>query len=142
MSKLGGLFETNVTIDGFSRLDFDKKKVRKTMGVLGRDVRKEAKRLLSRRAISSAGEYPGKQTGRLQRSIKYKVSKSGFLVKIMPMKTAEMGDDFYPAFLFYGSKTNNLAPRGNFMVDALETRSPNARKVLLNTLENSLIPRK
>lgn len=140
MAQTGGWLETNVKIDGFTRLDFDKKKVRKTMGVLGRDIQKAARRLVSRRAVSAAGNYPGAQTGKLKRSIQYRVSKPGFLVRIMPFKTKDMVD-FYPAYLYYGSKKNNLAPRKNFMTDALEARSPHARQVLLKTLEDALIPR-
>lgn len=142
MAKQGSWLETNVTLDGFTRLDFDRKQVRKTMSNLGRDVQKAARKLISRKAISSAGEYPGKESGALQRSIKYRVSKPGFLVRIMPYKTPAMGKDFYPAFLHYGSRKNNLAVRGNFMADALESRSANARQVLQKTLETALIPRK
>ena len=141
MANMGDLLETNVTIQGHTRLDFDKKKVRKTMAVLGRDIQKTARKLVARKAISAAGEYPGKESGALQRSIKYKVSKPGFLVRIMPFKTADMGPDFYPAFLHYGVP-GRIKPRGNFMTDALEARSDNARKVLMNTLQDSLMPRK
>lgn len=135
------MFEVNVKLGGFSRIDFDKKKIRKTMRTLGRDVQKEARRLVARRAISGAGEYPGRQTGRLWRAIKYKVSKPGFLVKIMPAKTADM-KDYYPAFLLYGSKKRDLAPRKNYMTDALENRRSVARGALRNALKDSLVPRK
>lgn len=135
------MLEINVKLDGFSRIDFDSKKIRKTMRTLGRDVQKEARRLVARRAISGAGEYPGRQTGRLWRAIKYRVSKPGFLVKIMPGKTADM-KDFYPAFLLYGSKKRDLAPRKNYMTDALDNRRSVARGALRNALMDSLKPRK
>lgn len=135
------MFEINVKLEGFSRIDFDKKKIRKTMRVLGRDVQKAARRLVARRAVSGAGEYPGRQTGRLWRAIKYKVSKPGFLVKIMPAKTVDM-KDYYPAFLRYGSETRNIAPRRNYMTDALESRRGVARGALRNALMDSLKPRK
>lgn len=135
------MLEINVKLAGFSRIDFDKKKIRKTMRTLGRDVQKEARRLVARRAISGAGEYPGRQTGRLWRAIKYRVSKPGFLVKIMPGKTADM-KDFYPAFLLYGSKKRDLAPRKNYMTDALDNRRSVARGALRNALMDSLKPRK
>lgn len=135
------MLEINVKLDGFSRIDFDKKKIRKTMRTLGRDVQKEARRLVARRAISGAGEYPGRQTGRLWRAIKYRVSKPGFLVKIMPAKTADM-KDYYPAFLLYGSKKRDLAPRKNYMTDALDNRRSVARGALRNALMDSLKPRK
>lgn len=150
--------ETNVTIDGFSRIDFDRRKVRKSMGVIGRDVQKEARRLIARRAISGADEYPGRRTGRLWRAVKYHVSRSGFMVKIQPDKTGEM-KDYYPAYLYYGVRKMRslalakrhkkqpegpyrLAPRANFMTDALDNRSQNTRSVLRNTLQDALIPRK
>ena len=135
------MLEINVKLDGFSRIDFDRKKIRKTMRMLGRDVQKEARRLVARRAVSGAGEYPGRQTGRLWRAIKYRVSKPGFLVKIMPGKTADM-KDFYPAFLLYGSKSRDLAPRKNYMTDALDNRRSVARGALRNALMDSLKPRK
>jgi len=136
------MFEVNVKLDGFSRVDFDKRKIRKTMRVLGRDVQKEARRLIARRAISGAGEFPGRDTGALWRAIKYKVSKPGFLVRVEPAKTAEMGPDFYPAFLLYGSKKRDLAARKNYMTTALENRRDVARVALRNALQDSLIPRK
>lgn len=135
------MLELNVKLDGFSKIDFDKKKIRKTMRTLGRDVQKAARRLVARRAISGAGEYPGRETGRLWRAIKYKVSRPGFLVKIMPVKTADM-DAYYPAFLRYGSKSRKIAPRKNYMTDALESRRDTARGALRNALQDSLKPRK
>jgi hypothetical protein len=142
MAQQGSWLETNVTIDGFSRIDFDRKKVRKSMQLLGRDVQKEARRLIARRSISLPGQNPGRMTGAMYRSIKYKVSRPGFLVRIAPQKTAEMGRDFYPAYLHYGSEKINLKSRNNFMTEALDRRSDNARSVLRNTLESALIPRK
>jgi len=150
--------ETNVTIDGFSLIDFNKKQVRKGMRVVGRDVQKEARRLIARRAISGAGEYPGHQSGRLWRAIKYHVSRSGFMVRIQPDKTGEM-KYFYPSSLHYGIRRvrslalarrhkkqpegpYRLAPRNNFMIDALDNRNQNVRSVLRNVLKDSLTPRK
>lgn len=133
--------ETNVTIDGFSRIDFDRRKVRKGMGRIGRDVQKESRRLIARRAISGAGEYPGRKTGTLWRAVKYKVSRAGFMVVVRPTKTADM-DFFYPAVLHYGSEKRNIKARKNFMTDALDNRNQNARSVLRNVLQDSLIPRK
>ena len=134
--------ETNVKWEGFSRIDFDKTKIRRSMRTLGRDVQKEARKLISRKAISQPGQNPGRMTGATYRSIKYRVSRPGFLVRIAPYKTAEMGQDFYPAYLHYGSEKNNLKARKNYMVEALENRSNNVRDVLLRALQDSLIPRK
>ena len=152
------LLETHVTIDGFSRIDFERSKVRRAMRTLGREVQKESRRLIARRAISGAGEYPGRQTGRLWRAVKYHVSRSGFMVRIQPDKTGEM-KDFYPAYLHYGIRRTRslalakrhvkqpegpyrLAPRANFMADALENRREQTRTVLRAALQDALIPRK
>lgn len=136
------MFEVNATLEGFSRIDFDKKKIRKALRIEGRAVQKLARKLVSKRILNSAGDYPAKRTGALMRSIKVKVSRPGFLVKIAPQKTAEMGKDFYPAFLHYGSAKNNLAPRKNFMTDALDARREVSRVAIIKALEGALIPRK
>lgn len=136
------MLEINATLEGFSRIDFDGKRIRKTMRLLGREVQKEARRLVARRAISGAGDYPGRQTGAMWRAIKYRVSKPGFLVRIQPDKTEEMGKDFYPAYLNYGSKKRNLAKRRNFMTDALESRRDMARSAIKRALKDALVPRK
>lgn len=135
------ILETNVTVEGFSRIDFDRRQVRKGMRKIGRDHQKEARRLVARRAISGKGEYPGRQTGRLWRAIKYKVSRSGFMVVARPEKTAEM-DFFYPAPLYYGSRKRNIEARKNFMTDAMENRRTATRSVLRGVLQDALIPRK
>ena len=135
--------EVNVKFDGFTRIDFERKKVRKGMQIIGKDVQKTARKLIARRAISRPGEAPGRMTGATFRSIKYKVSQPGFLVRIAPYRTAEMGDkEFYPAILNVGSVKINLKRRENYMIEALDRRSSNARIVLLTTLQNALTPRK
>ena len=135
------MFEVNATLQGFSRIDFDKKKVRKALRIEGRAVQKIARKLVSKRVLNSNGDYPARRTGRLMRSIKVKVSRPGFLVKIAPQKTNEM-KDFYPAFLHYGSVKNNLAPRKNFMTDALDSRREVSRMAIMQALEGALIPRR
>ncbi|WP_147375762.1 hypothetical protein [Noviherbaspirillum cavernae] len=97
--------EVNVTLAGHSRIDFDRKRVRKALRTEAQAVRKIARRLVARRAISEPGEFPGKDSGALQRSIKFKIlSRHGFAVRVAPYKTAEMGKDFYPAYLWYGTR--------------------------------------
>lgn len=127
------------TITGHSRIDFDKKKIRRAMRKFGAEIRKDARRRVSRRAVSAAGEYPGRDTGELFRSIKSKVSRPGFLVRISPEKTAGM-KDFYPAFLFYGV-TGRIEPRGNYMTDALESRREFVQAGLRAALQDALVPR-
>lgn len=135
------MIETHVTIDGHSRIDFDRKRMRKAMRKVGADVRKQARRLVARRAISEAGQNPGRDTGVLWRSIKATVSKSGFMVKIRPEKTTEMGADFYPAYLHYGVR-GRIDPRANYMETALEQRRAAAQSAIRSALFDSLIPRK
>ncbi|CAG0966855.1 hypothetical protein MTYP_01040 [Methylophilaceae bacterium] len=142
MATEGSWAEVNVKLDGFSRIDFDKKKIRAAMVVIGRSVTQEAKSLVSPRGRSRPGEMPGRQTGALRRSIKYVISRPGFLVRVAPYKTDKMGKDFYPAFLHYGSTKNNLQPRENYMTDALEKRAEATRNVLRRALEDALVPRK
>lgn len=94
------------------KLDFDQKSVRKVILKEAREVRKIARRLVARRALSNAGEFPGRETGALMRSIKVfgGRGKSMFAV-IRPHKTAEM-EIFYPKLLLVGSKARlkKLAP--------------------------------
>lgn len=150
--------ELNVRMTGHERIDFDRKKIRKALRANGRMIQKEARRLVSRRAVSSAGEAPGRDTGALFRSIKTKVSRSGFLAKIAPQKTAEMGDHFYPAYLYYGVRAGSTRTRDhskksdggngwridqrmNFMVEALNNKRNGARVALAESLRDSLVPR-
>jgi hypothetical protein len=150
--------EVHVGWTGHTRIDFDKKKIRKALRVRGRDIQKEARRLVARRAVSDAGNMPGRDTGALQRSIKARVSRPGFLVSIRPHKTAEMGDDFYPAFLYYGVRRDakrrtdrkkqvdngkgwRIEPRGNFMTEALARRRDVSQTALKAALQDALIPR-
>ncbi|MFS9668785.1 hypothetical protein, partial [Klebsiella pneumoniae] len=45
--------------------------------------------------------YPINRTGATLESITFKVSRSGFLVKVAPHKTSRM-EEYYPAYLHYG----------------------------------------
>lgn len=137
----GDAFNLDVMITGHKLIDFDKRKLRKALLVGGAEVRKQARRLVSRRAISQPGEYPGKDSGALARSIKiYKRGSRGGYVKVGPTKTAEMSA-FYPAFLFYGSSKNNLQPRKNYMTDALDDKRTFVRQQILTSMVGALVPR-
>ncbi|NTZ84366.1 hypothetical protein FCJ61_15515 [Burkholderia metallica] len=139
--------------EGFDRLiDFDKREVRKGMRKAGRIVERRAKALVAIGGRSAPGRYPARQTGRLQRSIKTKVSRSGFMVKVMPQKIAGMRD-FYPAFLYYGARrksgvrrdrrshgTSNwrIERRGNYMVDAKDDSAREVRALLVDVYRRAL----
>ncbi len=133
-------FGISVGLEYHKVIDFDKKKLRGALTKGGADVRKEARRLLARRAVSAPGDMPGELTGRLKRSIGV-VSKGsgGGWVKIGP-RTIK-GSIFYPAFLFYGSPKTGLVKRANYMTQALQTRAPAIRSAVREVLRNSLVPR-
>ncbi len=122
---------------------FEKKYVRAAMRILGGEVQAEARKLVARPSVSQPGDYPGKKTGRLQKAIKYQVSKPGFLVIIAPMDKTGLfkKNQFYPAFLNYGAnrkRGGKLAPRANYMADALAAKSDRVRSVLRSAIEKAL----
>ena len=165
-----GSFTIEVGLQFHKIIDYDRKAMRQALVKGGAEVRKEARRILSRRAISMAGEFPGQQTGALKRSIGV-VSKGtgGGWVKIGPRSIPK--SKFYPAFLFYGTRVRNskganidarvwrkrtrylsaatistvsdqrLMPRGNFMTAALDTKRESVRGNIREALKNSLVPR-
>lgn len=121
-------------------IDYDRRSLRRALVKGAADIRKEARRLVARRAVSAPGEMPGQQSGALRRAIGVvsKGSKGGW-VKI-GVRTIK-GSDFYPAFLFYGSPKTGLAQRGNFMTAALANRKDVVRADIRDALKNALVPR-
>lgn len=137
-TNLGGI-SVHATLEGHSRIDFDKRAIKKALRKAGGDIRKAARRLVARRAVSSPGDFPGRVTGALLRSIKLKVSSGGFWAKVEPQKIPEM-KSFYPAFLFYGTK-RGVAKRSNYMIAALDVQRENVRSQIRDALKHSLVPR-
>lgn len=136
----GGGFDLFVGLEYHKVIDFDKKSLRKALRQGAADVRKEARRMISRRAISAPGEMPGQQSGALKRAIGIvsRGSKGGWIkvgVRSIP------GSAFYPAFLFYGSPKTGLEKRGNFMEAALGNRREAVRGMIRGALRDSLKPR-
>lgn len=87
--------------DSLPRDIFDKKKIRAGMRKAGRLVMQRAQMNL---ALARDDEgYPVNRTGATLHSISFRVSKSGFLVRVAPKKTSAM-KEYYPAYLFYGVK--------------------------------------
>ena len=141
--------------DSFSRLDFDKREIRKGFNKVGRLVQKEGRKLTGKaKTRSSEDGYPAQRTGRLTKSIKPKVSKSGFMVRIMPDKSAGM-KAYYPAYLHYGVRSGavrtrghrrqedrgrgwRIAPRKNFMEDALQQSNSRIVAILQSAFASSL----
>ena len=87
--------------DKFERDAFDKRKIRAGMRKVGLLITQKAQMNL---ALGGGQDgYPITRTGATVESISFKVSRSGFLVRISPTKTTAM-EDFYPAYLHYGVK--------------------------------------
>ena len=138
-NKLAGL-ELQVGLEFHQVVDYDRKAMRKALREGGGEIRKEARRLLSRRAVSAPGEIPGMQSGMLRRAIGIvSVGSRGGWVKVGP-KTIK-GSVFYPAFLFYGSPKTGLDKRANFMDSALQNKRDVVRSRIQDALKNSLVPR-
>lgn len=124
--------------------DFDKKELKKGLGAVGAEVRKIARSLIAKRAVSKPFENPGKVTGALQASVTAKSSRSGFSTIVASRDVAAFrkksdGNFFYPYALYYGHvgpgnglKRNGkrlhqkntrgkvAQPRNNFVVEAAE----------------------
>lgn len=97
--------------DNFERDAFDKRKIRAGMRKIGLLITQRAQMNL----VLGKGQdgYPVNRTGATVESVSFKVSRSGFLVRISPTKTSAM-EEFYPAYLHYGvkkgRKLGKLAP--------------------------------
>lgn len=147
------MVDIDIRLENTRSFLFDKKYMRKAMTAAGREVRDEARRLVNKSG-SGADDYPGKVTGRLSRSINYKVSRPGFLVLVQPNKTAAFGNkEFYPAFLHHGvrvggrkknhrKRTDNaayrIAPRKNYMADALANKSGRVRQLIADAIRDGV----
>ena len=137
--NLGGV-ELQVGLEFHKTIDYDRKAMRKALVRGAAEVRKQARRLVSRRSISLAGDFPGSQTGALKRAIGIvsRGSKGGWVkvgIRSIPNSV------FYPAFLFYGSPKTGLEKRGNFMTAALDEKREAVRSMIRDALKNSLVPR-
>lgn len=137
---MSAAIQYEVGLSGHEVIDYDRRAMRKALLQGAGKIRAEARRIVSRRAISGAGEFPGMQTGKLKRAIGIvsKGSKGGW-VKI-GVKSIQ-GSVFYPAFLFYGSPKTGLARRGNFMEAALAAKREAVRGDVRSALKNALVPR-
>lgn len=142
-------FEIHAGITGHSRIDFDKRPIRKVLRSLGRQVAKEARKLVSSRTVSSPGGYPGRRTGALFRSIKSKEMGGGLAIAVAPYRTSELmrkgSNAYYPGFLLFGAKRNGrggtLTPRQNYVLAAAERFGDAAREGISAVLRDALVPR-
>lgn len=142
---------------GFRTIDYDNREMKKALRKAGGDVLKLARKLISENAVSAPGQYPGKATGEMSRSIKVKTSRSGFTAFVHPSKTAKM-PAYYPAFVVYGHRAPHsetkeearahkarsgkkvAAPRKNFIVDAATENRLQFERDMYEALSNSIKP--
>lgn len=137
--SLGGV-ELRVGLEFHRTIDYDRRALRKALVKGAAQIRKEARRIVSRRAISVAGEFPGLQTGALKRAIGIvsRGSKGGWIkigVRTIPNSM------FYPAVLFYGSRKTGVEKRANFITAALANKREGVRSEIRAALKDSLVPR-
>lgn len=128
------------TPDGFKFFDFDKKVIKRGLRNVGRDIRKEARQLISRKAVSAPGDFPGKDTGVMSKSIKATVSRSGHSVWIRPTKTAGMRD-FYPAFVIYGHRGPKTDSQNQRSKKRKGKKAAEPRKNFIEAAANNYAPR-
>lgn len=138
-NRMDGL-DLRVGLEFHKIIDYDRKAMRRALRGGGADIRKEARRLLSRRAVSAPGDIPGMQTGMLKRAIGIvSMGSKGGWIKVGPKSIK--GSVFYPAFLFYGSPKTGLVKRANFMETALQNKRDVVRDRIQIALKDSLVPR-
>lgn len=140
---------------GYRKIDYDPKALKQPLRKSGNDVRKIARKMISREAVSEAGQFPGKQTGEMAKSIKVKVSKSGYSVAVYPTKTQEM-PAYYPAFVVYGHRApysetaqearshkqragkKVAAPRKNFVPEAADKYAKTFESEMFDALGDAI----
>ncbi|MCX5508381.1 hypothetical protein [Pseudomonas sp. BJa3] len=156
-------------VEGFDQFDreaFNKRKIRAGMRKVGQLITGRAQMNL---ALGGGQDgYPVSRSGATIDSIGYKVSRAGFLVRISPTKTSSM-KEFYPAYLHYGVRMGSrvrgrgpgmarrargkrqellearrqndwrIAPRDNYMTDALVDSRDEVRRILQQAFAAALL---
>ncbi|WP_095153958.1 hypothetical protein [Pseudomonas sp. Irchel 3E13] len=131
-------------VDGFDQFDreaFNKRKIRAGMRKAGQLITGRAQMNL---ALGGGREdYPTNRTGATTDSISFKLSRSGFLVRIAPSKSASM-KVFYPAYLHYGVRRKSgggwrIKPRDNYMTDALVDSRDEVQRILQQAFSAALL---
>ena len=140
---------------GYRKIDYDPKALKQPLRKSGNAVRKIARKMISHEAVSEAGQFPGKQTGEMAKSIKVKVSKSGYSVSVYPTKTQAM-PAYYPAFVVYGHRApysetaqearshkqragkKVAAPRKNFVPEAADKYAKTFESEMFDALGDAI----
>ena len=102
-------------------VDFDTKLVKRGFRAMGREIAKDAKKSVSRKAVSRAGELPGRDSGELRKTIKSRTSRSGFSVAVNSYGGTL--EPYYPAFVYYGHRSP-----GSDMKNGKEDRAQQHKK--------------
>lgn len=139
------MVELHTRLVGFSRLDYDKKKVRRALRQEGGEVRKISRLLVGDKGRSSSGDYPGMQSGLLRRSIRTRVLRGELAVVIEPVrsvleKVRGADDAAYPWILAAGV-AGSLVARKDYVEEALQRRSEAATEAIRGALQAALVPR-
>ncbi|QZA52616.1 hypothetical protein [Pseudomonas sp. 2hn] len=131
-------------VEGFDKFDqeaFNKRKIRAGMRKVGQLITGRAQMNL---ALGGGQDgYPVNRSGATTDSIGYKVSRSGFLVRVAPSKTTSM-KEYYPAYLHYGVRRKSgggwrIRPRDNYMTDALVDSRDEVRRILQQAFAAALL---
>lgn len=131
-------------VEGFDQFDqeaFNKRKIRAGMRKVGQLIAGRAQMNL---ALGGGQEgYPVNRTGATTESINFKLSRSGFLVRVAPSKTASM-KEYYPAYLHYGVRRKTgggwrIRPRDNYMTDALTDSRAEVQRILQQAFAAALL---
>lgn len=127
--------ESGINVDYLSLWDFDLDKLKRELTSESRLIRRDARRLVAKKAISSPGDFPGKDSGVLQRTIQVKKFRSGlgfYITHRMPAGTFR-----YPFVLAYGSEKRGIAPRKDHINEVFKQRRPAIIDGLRRALRNS-----
>lgn len=141
--------EVHVDLMGHSRIDFDRRIIRKALRKAANPVRREARRLIARRngggrtyrvwgdmvrRASAPGAPPARLTAQLGRSIDTKMVNDGFAVYVGP----NLRRAFYARFLAGGTQAMAARP---FMDLALEAHAAPIAALLETAMVEALQPR-
>lgn len=132
MSLIDGV----LIVKGSINAEFSPALMKRTMRLVGQDERKFARKLIARRSVSAPGAFPGRVTGEMQRSVRFKLSRSGWSVRVASYRTPAMQtkDAFYPAFLVRGVPSHGLAARKDYIQAAYDARLDWARAQIASSL--------
>lgn len=136
----------HVTLAGFHRLEYDKKRIRKALREEGAGVRIVARALVAKHGTSGPGDYPGLQSGLLRRSIKSRLLRGELAVLVEPARSvlekARGADDAgYPWILAAGAVRRHLVKRDDYVAEALERRRAAATGAISGALHEALVVR-